>query len=123
MKLVDFGVPRVVAISDIGHLDEHLTKFPVQSVSLCLFGLSPWNQLAWNDDDKRYATNLLGINRADNRYEIHIQRELQPDVFFAPNLCSPEIDYAAMIISKGIARKNVSTDFSRCIKEMKHLPR
>lgn len=120
VKLVDFGVPRVAAISDIGCLDEQFAKFPKQSVSLCLLDLSPWNQHAWDDDDKRYVTNLLGINRDDNRYEIHIQHEMQPDLFFTTNLCSPEIDYAAVIISKGIARKNISTDFMRCLKEMKY---
>lgn len=116
VKLVDFGVPRIAAISDIGCLNEYFAKFPKQSVSLCLLDLSPWNQHAWDDEDKRYATNLLGINRADNRYQIHIRYERQPDLFFSSNLYSPELDYAAMIISKGIACKNVPMDFNRYIK-------
>lgn len=123
VKLVDFGVPRIAAISDIGHLDEQFAKFPMQSVSVRLLDLSPWNQFAWDDNDQRFVTNLLSINKADNRYEIYIQHELLPDLFFTPNLYSSEIDYASTIISKGIARKNISTDFIRCLKGMKRLAR
>lgn len=122
VKLVDFGALRMAAISDIGCLDENFAKFPMQSVSLCLLNLSPWNQCAWDDDDTRCVTNLLGINRTDdrqNRYEIYIQYEIQPDLFFTSNLYSPGLDYAGMIISKGIARKNISSDFLRYIKKIK----
>lgn len=111
VKLVDFGVLRVVALSDIGCLAEQFVKFPLQSVSLCLLHLSPWDQQAWDEDDTKFVTKLLGINRADdlqNRYEINIQYELQPDLLFTSNLCSSELDYSAMIISKGLARKNNS---------------
>lgn len=122
VKLVDFGVLRMATISDIGYLDENFAKFRTQSVSLCVLNLCPWNQRAWNDNDIRCVSKLLSINGTDNfhkRYEVYIQFVLQPDLFFTSNINSSGLNYAEMTISKGIARKNISTDFLRYIKEMK----
>lgn len=114
VKLVDFGVPRIATISDIGHLDENFTEFPIQSISLCLLNLIPWNSRTWNDEDTRYVTELLN----ENRYEICIQFEMQPDSIFTSDLCSSGFDYVDVIISKGIACRNASNDFHHHVEEI-----
>lgn len=121
VKLVDFGVQRVAAITDIGRLDDDFAGFPIQSINLCLLNLLPWNRRSWNENDTRCVTKLLGINGTDNlqnRHEMHIQFEMQPNLTYSSNLCSPGLDYVEMIISKGIARKNISTDFFHYIKNI-----
>lgn len=122
VKLVDFGALRMTGISDIGYLDQNFTKFPAQSVSLCLLNLCPWNQREWNDDDTRCVTKLLCIDTTDklrNQFEMNVQFVLQPDLIFTSNLNSSGLDYVEQVISKGIARKNISMDFIRYINEMK----
>lgn len=121
VKLVDFGIQRFASISEIGSLADDFIKFPMQSINLCLFNLLPWNQRSWNDDDTGCVTKLLGINGSDdlqNRYEIYIQFELQPNLIFSSNLHSSGRDYAGMIVSKGIGRKNTSTDFLQYVKNI-----
>lgn len=111
VKLVDFGVLKTVASSDISRLHEDFTVFPMQSINLCIINLSPWDLCAWQDDDIIYAEKILGLNsnnEEQNRYKICVQFEMQSNLIFTSNLCSPECDYASMLISKGIARKKPS---------------
>lgn len=119
VKLVDFGVQRVVAVSDIGYLGECFTEFPIQSISLCLLNLVPWNLRSWGDDDTRYVTKLLNANRIDelqNQYETCVQFEMRSNFIFTSNLCTKEFDYADKITSRGIARKNLMEDFLSRLK-------
>lgn len=120
VKLVDFGVQRIANVSDIGCLNERFTQFPIQSINVCVLNLDPWNLRSWNDDDTRYVTKLLGQNRTDglqNRYEMFVQLEMEPNVIFTSNLCSTGFDYADTIISKGIARNNTSNNFLQYVKD------
>lgn len=116
--MVDFGVPQSASIFDIGRMDDDFMKFPIQSINLCVLNLHPWNQRAWTDQDIRYVTKLLDFH-SQNRYEMYIEVEMQPNLIFSSNLYSPLFDYAAMIISKGIARKKMSTEFLHYIKKMR----
>lgn len=120
IKLVDIGIKRIANVSDIGCLDGRFTKFPIQSINVCLLNVVPWNQHSWNDDDTRYVTKLLGQTRTENRYEIFVQHEMEPNLIFTSNLRSTGFDYVDTIISKGIAQKSTSSDFLRYLKERKH---
>lgn len=119
VKLVDFGVQRIADVSDFGYLDEQFTKFPIQSTNVCLLNLIPWNAHSWNDDDTMYVTKLLGQNRTgelQNRYQISVQFDMEPNLIFISNLSTTGFDYAETIISKGIASKRDSSDFIQHVK-------
>lgn len=126
VKLVDFGVTRLAAACDIGCLDESFIEFPMQAINLCLLDLVPWDLRSWNNDfrDTKCVEKILGVgstNELQNRYEISVQFEIQPNLIFASKLCSPGFDYGSTIIANGIARKNTPNDFLQHLKKKKNM--
>lgn len=120
VKLVDLGGQRIANASDFGYLDERFIEFPAQSITVCLLNLIPWNLCSWNDDDTMYVTKLLAQHRGEqNRYEVCLQFEMEPNLIFASNLRSTGFDYAKSIISKYIAHSNSSDDFIQHVKGRK----
>lgn len=122
MKLVDYGVQRIAFVSDFGHLDERFIEFPIQSIHVHLLNLVPWNGRSWNDDDNEYVTKLLRqcrIGEQQNRLELNVQFEVEPNSIFTHNLCSTGFDYANIITSKGIARIADSNDFIQHVEKTK----
>lgn len=121
-KLVDFGGQRIANASDFGYLDGRFIEFPAQSITVCLTNLDPWNFCSWNDDDTVYVTKLLAQHRGDqpqNRLEMCLQFEMEPNLIFASNLRSAGFNYAKSIVSKNIAHKNSFNDFIQYLKEQK----
>lgn len=113
VKLLDFGKFRDVKLSDIGHMEESHTTFPIQSTNLCIVNIEPWNRRDWDNVDTEYISQLFsGISDdafGKGPFQVFVQCEIQPDLIFAINFFNlhdepnQHTNYVDFIISKNIA--------------------